>query len=166
MKTERSKAGILERVHTERRRLEQNLVGLTPAQMEVPGVVGASSVKDVLAHLAEWEALCLGWVAATLRGDQPAVPAPGVTFGNLDPLNRQIYLKYKDCSVDEVLNFFRDTHQQFLVLLDGLTEEQVLKPGTFPWTGKSAFYGWIAAYANHDLWGKTKIRAWRKGKIF
>ncbi len=151
-------------MHTERRRLEQNLATLSPEQMVQPGVVKSWSAKDVMAHLAEWEALCLGWVAATRRGEQPAVPAPGVSWKNLDPLNQRIYQQYKDCSLDEVVTFFRSTHQQFVEILEGLTDDQILKPGAFPWTGKAPFASWISAYAAHDEWGKTKIREWLKAK--
>jgi hypothetical protein len=73
----KTKEAIIERLHTERRRLEQKLAGLSPEEMTQPGVVGDWSVKDVLAHLADWEQMCLGWCAACDRGEKPETPAPG-----------------------------------------------------------------------------------------
>ena len=162
MPTERTKVEILARVAADRRRLVKNLDGLTPAEMVQPGVVKEWSVKDVLAHLAEWEAMCLRWMDATRRGENPPVPAPGVTFGNLAPLNQQIYDRYKDCSLEEVLEMFHGVHGEFMARMESLLDEELLQAGTFPWTGTSPFYSWLAAYAAHDRWGKTRIRAWRK----
>jgi hypothetical protein len=157
-----SKTIILARLRAERRRLEQNLAGLSPEVMVQPGVVKAWSVKDVLAHLAEWEALCLGWVDATRRGDIAAVPAEGETWRNLDPLNQRIYLKHRDRPLEEVLADFHAIHARFVEMVEGMSDDELLAPGYFRWTGRRPFYDWASGYAAHDLWGKTKIRAWRK----
>jgi len=34
----------------------------------------------------------------------------------------------------------------------------MLAPGRYAFTGKSAVYDWLNAYAAHDMWGKTKVR--------
>ena len=162
MKEEKTKTSILKKVQADRRRLEQNLVGLAAEQMIQPGVVKEWSVKDVLAHLAEWEAMCLRWVDATRRGETPAVPAPDVTFKDLAPLNQRIFDQFKDYPLDKVLEMFHSVHRQFITLMESMPDNEMLNPGPFPWTGNSPLYNWFAAYAAHDRWGKTKIRAWRK----
>jgi hypothetical protein len=88
MTQRKTKAQLVERLQTERRRLEQNLARLTAEQMVQPGVVGAWSTKDVLAHLAAWEALCLSWLDTSQQGGTPAVPAAGFTWGTIDALNQ------------------------------------------------------------------------------
>jgi hypothetical protein len=50
-----TKTDLLTEIRTQRRHLENNLAGLTPAEMCQPGVCGDWSVKDVLAHLTAWE---------------------------------------------------------------------------------------------------------------
>jgi len=71
-----SKAQAIDKLETERRRLEQNLAPLNENDMLRPGVVGEWSVKDVLAHLASWEQFFLDWYAADQRGEMPHPPAP------------------------------------------------------------------------------------------
>lgn len=163
---EKTKAAILERLQTERRRLVNNLAvlaTLAPERMEEPGVAGPWSVKDLLAHLAEWEALCLGWVTASRRGESPAAPAPGFTWRNLDPLNQVIYDKYHDCSLDEVMELFHSTHLKFYEMAAGLSEEEMLQPGFFAWC-KGSFYDWIGGFGAHDAWGKKLLRGWMKAQ--
>jgi hypothetical protein len=60
----KTKNNVIVKVITDRRRLEQNLDKLSPEEMVQNGVVGEWSVKDLLAHLAAWEELYMGWLAA------------------------------------------------------------------------------------------------------
>ncbi|MDE3090017.1 MAG: ClbS/DfsB family four-helix bundle protein, partial [Chloroflexota bacterium] len=80
----KSKAQIMKRLQTERKRLEQNLTCLSRDEMLQPGVVGESSVKDVLAHLADWEARMPVWIQAARSGDRVESPEPGLSWKQLD----------------------------------------------------------------------------------
>ncbi|HET8669740.1 MAG TPA: ClbS/DfsB family four-helix bundle protein [Candidatus Saccharimonadales bacterium] len=55
---------------------------------------GGWSVKDILGHLIEWQHMNLDWHAAGLRGERPAMPAPGYTLRELPRLNQAIYRKH------------------------------------------------------------------------
>jgi len=161
-----SKALALEKLQTERRRLEQNLAQLSENDMLQPGVVGEWSVKDVLAHLADWEQRFLDWYAADQRGEVPHPPAPGLTWKrqDLDTLNRRIFEKHHDRPLPEILAEFRDTHERLMATVQAMSEEEIVAPGRFAWIGKQALYSWFIGYTNHDLWGKTKIRKWNKSR--
>jgi hypothetical protein len=160
----KSKATILKRLQTERRRLERNLSTLSPEEMLQPGVVESWSVKDVLAHLADWEAHMPVWVAAARRGEAVDSPDPGLTWTQLDVLNQRIYEAHRDQSLDEVLEYFRTTHDQFMEMVEAMPEEEMLARGRYAFTGNAAVYDWLNAFAAHDLWGKTKIRTWVKAR--
>jgi hypothetical protein len=160
----KSKAQIVKRLQAERRRLEQNLAGLTADEMLLPGAVGPWSVKDVLAHLADWEARMPGWVAASRRGETVQTPEPGLTWKQVDAVNQRIYERHRDRPLDEVLAYFRETHDEFMAMVETMPEEEMLERGRYAFTGGSAVYDWLTAYAAHDLWGKTKLRAWIKAR--
>jgi hypothetical protein len=157
-----NKAQLIDHIQTERRRLQQNLDKLSPQDMLLPDAWGAWSVKDLLAHLAEWEGLFFGWYEAGKRGEVPVTPAPGVTWRNLDPLNRQIYEKHRSQSLESVLKEFHDTHQKLVDTIQAMSEEEIFTPGYYKWTARSALRGWFGAYASHDRWAKTEIREWMK----
>lgn len=58
----KTKAQMVKRLQAERRRLEKNLSYLSRRDMLRPRAVGESSVKDILAHLADWEAHMPVWM--------------------------------------------------------------------------------------------------------
>ncbi len=74
MTKQSSKVELLKDIQVEHARLDKMLSTLTAEEMIRPGVVGDWSVKDVLAHLAAWEQLLLGWYEAG-RHAQP-LPVP------------------------------------------------------------------------------------------
>jgi hypothetical protein len=159
----RTKAQIIERLQTERRRLEKNLAHLSREHMVQRGVVGESSIKDILAHLADWEARMPVWMEAARRGDPVETPEPGLTWKELNLLNERIYNAHRNQSLEEVLEYFHTTHARFMEMVEAMPEEEMLAPGRYAFIGSGTVYGWLTAYANHDLWGKTKIRKWAKG---
>ena len=77
-----TKAQILTESEKEHIALEKFLAALAPEQMTEPGMLGEWSVKDVLAHLYEWEQMVLGWLITTERGETPAVPAEDISGVN------------------------------------------------------------------------------------
>jgi hypothetical protein len=159
----KTKATITERLQTERKRLEQNLAPLNQEDMLQPGVVGEWSVKDILAHLADWEEHFPVWVEATRHGGKPA-PEPGLTWKELGILNQRIYERHRLQTLDEVLDYFHSIHTQFMQFVDSLSDEELLTPGYYKLTGKGSLYNWLGAYANHDKWGKTHILKWMKAR--
>jgi hypothetical protein len=154
------KALAIEKLQTERRRLEQNLAQLSENDMLQTGVVGEWSVKDVLAHLADWEQRFLDWYAADQRGEVPHPPAPGLTWKrqDLDTLNRQIFEKHHDRPLPEILAEFRDTHERLMATVQAIPEKDIVAETRFVWIGKSAMYHWLTAYASHDRWAKDQVR--------
>jgi hypothetical protein len=156
---------ILDRIRTERRRLELNLAEVPAHDMETAGVINGWSVKDVLAHLVAWEKLFLGWYKAGLQGERPAVPAPGIGWDELDRLNRQIYERNCKRDLEEVLADFHASYAQVLAVIESMPEDEIFSPGRYEWLGENALVGPILANtANHYRWAKGHIRAWWQKK--
>jgi len=139
--------------------LEQFLANLTPATMTQPGALGSWSVKDVLAHLLEWQQMFIRWYTAGLRGENPATPAPGYKWSQLPALNQMIYEKYRHWTLDDTLAQFRASHQQTMELLQSLSAEDLFTPGLYPWmrNNKMAAY-FTANTSSHYRWARTEMR--------
>ncbi len=158
----RTKAAIMDRLRAERRRLEQNLSGLTREQLSATDVVGHWSIKDVLAHLADWEAHMSVWLDAARKGEPVEGPDPGLTWKQFDLLNERIYQAHRDQSLDYVLDYFRGEHERFMAMVEAMPEDEMLERGRYPFLDRQAVYDWLGAYAAHDTWAKTEIRKWLK----
>ena len=155
------KEGILLRIQTERRWLEKNLASLNDKEMIEPGVTGDWSVKDILAHLVDWEQRFLGWYQAGLRGEIPQTPAPGITWKELDKLNQMIFAQYENQPLAEVKAEFQASYQQVLQTVKAIAHDDIFPVGRFAWTGKSNLAAYILANTtNHYRWAKTQIRRW------
>ncbi|HEY5544674.1 MAG TPA: ClbS/DfsB family four-helix bundle protein [Gemmatimonadaceae bacterium] len=161
------KQALMDEIRRERAALDETLVGLTPRQMTRAGVTrGGWSVKDVLAHLVEWQQMNLDWYAAGLRGEKPAMPAPGYTLRELPRLNEMIYRKHHRRSLQAVRRDFESHHDQIVALISSLSDSDLVTLGRFSWTGPS----WTlsdylrASTAAHYLWARTRIRRWRRAE--
>ena len=160
----KNKALIMKRLQTERKRLEQNLAQLSQEDLLQPDVVGKWSIKDVLAHLADWESHMPIWLEATRVGDPVAEIESGLNWKQFEAFNQRIYERHCNQSLDEVLDYFHKTHEQFMQLVEAMPEEEMLERRRYTFIGKGAVYDWLGAYAAHDTWGKKKIREWMKAR--
>jgi hypothetical protein len=94
------------------------------------------TIKDLFAHLTEWEQLFLEWYRQGLTGKDPARPAVGYRWNQTPDLNRAIWRKYRHRSWRQVRARFHSSYTQVLALTAGLAEAELLEPGRFRWTGR------------------------------
>jgi len=154
-----SKEQLLVAAQTERAALEKLLDPLTPKEMTTVSRVTKWSIKDVLAHLLEWEQMCLGWYQAGLRGKTPAVPAEGFNWAQLPALNKRIYDRYHNLPLEQVLKASQASYRQMLRTLQGISEAELFTPGRYPWTGKNTLAAYfIGATSSHYLWARKLAR--------
>jgi len=157
------RADLLAEIARERTALDETLASIPRSAMTKPGVThGGWSIKDVLAHLVEWQRMNLDWYAAGRRGERPQIPAPGFTLRDLPRLNAQIYEKHRRRPLDAVWRDYRAYHAKVVRLVETLDDADLVTLGRFAWTGPS----WTlsdylrASTAAHDLWARTRIRRW------
>lgn len=161
------KRDLLAEIERERTALDDALAGLRPRDMTKAGVTrGGWSVKDVLAHLVEWQRMNLDWHAAGLRGEKPAMPAPGYTLRQLPELNSMIYRKHHRRALSAVLADYRAYHDHMVTLIQRSSDRDLVTLGRFSWTGPS----WTlsdylrASTAAHYLWARVRIRRWQRAR--
>ena len=161
------KKDLLSEIQSERRALDDSLAVLSARQMTRAGVTpGGWSVKDILAHVVEWQRMNLDWYAAGLRGEKPAMPAPGFTLRELPRLNEMIYRKHRRRPLQAVVRDYRSYHERVVELIEALPDADLVTLGRFSWTGPS----WTlsdylrASTAAHYLWARTRIRRWYRAQ--
>lgn len=160
-----SKTDLLAAIDQERGALEAILETLTPKQMVEPGVVGEWSVKDVLAHLVEWEQMVLGWYRAGLRGEIPELPAPGYKWNRTPQLNQMIYEKHRDRPLGEVMEQFHASHREILGVIQELSNEELFTAGRHAWTQSNTMGTYfVSATSSHYLWARKEVRKGLKAK--
>ena len=158
-----NKTQLLEISQKEYDKFEDFLATLTLDQMTTANPP-EWSVKDIIAHLYEWQQMFFTWYETGLHGQTPAVPAPGYNWGQLPALNQAIYEKYHDLPLEEVLSMFRASQQKTVKFIEEISDADLTTPGIYPWMNKNA----LMAYLNsitvaHFVWAlkesKKAIRA-------
>ncbi|KPK88298.1 MAG: hypothetical protein AMJ88_19240 [Anaerolineae bacterium SM23_ 63] len=125
-----TKETLLHAIREARAGLEKKFSTLSPEQMIWPGSMDHWSVKDILAHLVDWEQRLISWYQAGLRGEVPEIPAPGMSWRDLPALNQQGYERHRDETLDEVMENFIGSYQETLRLIEGMNEEEIYTPGS------------------------------------
>jgi hypothetical protein len=164
MSVPKNKLSIIDLLETERKRLVQNLSHLSCEDMLQAGVVGEWSIKDILAHLADWEAHMPVWLDKARHGESVITPEEDLTWKQLDLFNQRVYEAHRHQSLEHVLAYFHSIHNQFMLMVTEMPEDEMLTPGRYAFIGKGAVVDWLSAYAGHDRWAKTAIRKWIKAQ--
>ena len=160
-----TKNALLETIEVERNALEQLLDELSPAQMEESGVVGEWSVKDVVAHLLEWEQMVLRWHAAGLKGKVPVTPAEGFNWAQLPQLNQQIFEKHHNRPLADIQKEFNTSFRKILKTIQGLSDEDLFTRGRYAWTKNNTLGAYfISNTSSHYKWARTNIKKGLKAR--
>jgi uncharacterized protein (TIGR03083 family) len=154
-----NKAQFLAECQAEFDVLERLIAPLSAEEKTQPGMLGEWSVKDVLAHLYEWQQLMLGWQEAGLRGENPKPPGRGYNWKQLPALNQEIYETHKDAPLEEIEAKLRESHRRMLALAESTPEEELFAAGCAAWMGKHSLATFINANApEHYRWAYTAMR--------
>ncbi|NLF63886.1 MAG: ClbS/DfsB family four-helix bundle protein [Chloroflexi bacterium] len=131
MTTPANRDELLQRIREEREALERAVARVPAEKMTEPLLEGGWSVKDVLAHIAAWEGLMVGWVEESLRGGTPDRPVTGDDW--VDRLNAQLYEQYRDMPLAEVQALSASAYERAYAIASRLTEAQLFDPDYFAW---------------------------------
>lgn len=162
------KAALIDNIRTKQTALEQALEMLNEQQMTTPGVVGAWSIKDVVAHINAWERIALGRLQAAAKNTMPAVSwAPGEpTFTELsdtdvDSINNEFYQHNKDRSLQDVLAEFHTLPLRIVDALQELSDDVLTDVQRFTWTFDRPLWNFIPgdSYEHVDE-HLAQIQAW------
>ena len=120
-------------------------------------------VRDVLGHLHAWHLMTFGWHEEGLRGDRPAVPAPGHTWRTLPALNLEIWSRYQGVDLATVRADLDTTHRRLGDVITQHTDDELFTKGLYPWTGSTSLGAYlVSATASHYAWALKKLRRFER----
>jgi len=127
--------------------------GLAEAELLEPGVTGAWSIRDVIAHVTTWEEEALKHLPSILAGRRP--PRYSVTYGGIDAFNALMTKQKEGLTLPEVLRQLDDVHQRVLDAIERAPEEQLVRETRFRRRLRLDTYGHYPKHA-------AAIRRWRE----
>ena len=151
-----SKEQLLKRLDKAWQAFQQSYAGLSDAELLVPGVTGAWSIKDIIAHVSWWEEEALKHLPLILAGGRP--PRYSVTYGGIDAFNARMTEQKKDLSLAEVLRRRDDIHRRLIALIRSAPEIQTTGETRFRRRLRLDTYGHYPKHAR-------AIRTWRERRL-
>ena len=103
-----TKDQLLARLDAAWRDFEASYAGLTDAQLLTPGVTGAWSVRDIIAHVTWWEEEALAHLPLIRDGGRP--PPYSVKYGGIDAFNAMMTEQRRALPLQDVLRQHDDVH--------------------------------------------------------
>lgn len=125
MEQPNGKSAIIERIHASHAALVSALERFDADTMTTPGVNGAWSIKDMLAHITWWEQHLL----RRLRTGRDDVydGATDITEGRrrTDEANARVFAESQALPLTEILASFQASYDELLATLDAMSDEEL-----------------------------------------
>ncbi len=120
---------LLKRLDKAWEAFKESYAGLSDSELMEPGVTGAWSVRDIIAHVTWWEEEALTHLPLILDGGKP--PRYSVTYGGIDAFNAQMTEQKRNLSLSEVLRQRDDTHRRLIDFIQSAPEDQFIRETRF-----------------------------------
>lgn len=116
----RKRLQLLKDVSAAYLQLRKTISSLSGAELMRPGSAGKWSGKDVMAHIADWEGVYAGILQDRDASRPENWPTEDDTDEALDVWNEAQVIAKADWSLDEVREYFEQTHADLMELLERL----------------------------------------------
>ncbi|MBP2831473.1 ClbS/DfsB family four-helix bundle protein [Aquimarina sp. U1-2] len=121
------------------------------------------NVKDVLAHLHHWHIMTLGWYAVGMKGGKPDMPAKGYNWKMTPALNREIWKKYENISLEEAVQLLEESFSRIQQVITKHSDNELFEKKKYTWTGSTSLGSYlISATSSHYDWAYKLIKRCRK----
>jgi len=147
------KRQLLKRLDQAWEAFKQSYAGLPDAELLEPGITGAWSIKDIIAHVTWWEEEALTHLPLIFTGIRP--PRYSVRYGGIDAFNAIMTEQRKDLPLAEVLRQRDDVHCRLIAFIESAPDDQATGDTRFRRRLRLDTYGHYPKHAR-------AIRTWRE----
>ncbi len=117
------------------------------------------NVRDVLAHLHHWHLMMMDWYIVGMAGNKPDMPAKGYTWKMTPELNREIWKRYTNETLEKVKKQLQDSFEELQKIINKHSEEEIFEKRKFKWTGTTSLASYlISATSSHYDWAYKLIK--------
>ncbi len=115
----------------------QDLLASIPDAAKTVEVIDSMSIKDFLAHRAEWGRMMVGWYREASIVGEPAVPTEQYGWNQLGELNAEIHERFLHVPLDELEGELAAVHAELMQLIEGCTEDELFTRRFYAFTKTS-----------------------------
>jgi len=148
-----AKGRVLQRLQSAWDSLLDSYADLSEAELLEPGVTGAWSIRDIIAHVTWWEEEALTHLPVILAGSRP--PRYSEQYGGIDAFNARKTEQTKGLSLTQVLQQRDHVHHRLIALVQNIRNDQLTGESRVRRRLRLDSYG---HYPKHE----QAIRSWRE----
>lgn len=117
------------------------------------------NVRDVLAHLYEWQQMFFRWYRVGMTGKIPVMPAPGYTWKTTPALNHQIWQEYQSWTFTDLFDKLNKSHRKLQGMIRKHTNEELFTKRRYSWTGSTSLGVYMTGAGwSHYHWALKLLR--------
>jgi hypothetical protein len=132
-------------------------------QKEFPKGTLNRNIRDVLMHLHHWHLMMLQWYEIGMKGEKPAMPAEGYTWKTVPDLNRWIWEKYQELSLEDARKRLQTSYAEVRKIIKSHNQEELFEKKRYKWTGSTSLGAYlISATSSHYDWALKLIKKAKK----
>lgn len=121
------------------------------------------NIRDVLMHLHHWHLMMLEWHTIGMKGEKPDMPAKGYTWKTTPELNRWIWEKYNDTSLEDAKVNFKSSYKKIRSLIEKHSDEELFEKKRYKWTGTTSLGSYLVSVtSSHYDWAIKLIKKAKK----
>lgn len=154
------KSELLETLEDSHQELVEMLEDLPESMLQAPGVMGDWSIKDILAHLTQWE----GQIVTLLFQAKQGMAQPSTAHfseDSVDKLNARWHQQGQGRSLEMVWSDFVGVRKQVLRRVNEFSDLDLQDPQRYPWLNGQPLYMWIFSDTiEHEEEHGDAIREW------
>lgn len=154
-----TKDELLTTIKRDRATLDELVARVPDGRMTEGALDGGWSVKDVLAHIAAWEQLCLRWIKDNKREE---LTSGADNDGQVNALNARLFEENRGRSLKDVREESRHSYEQMVAAVEWLSDADIaVKP---PWApGRELWQIIDANSADHYREHIEQLTRWLEG---
>lgn len=159
-----NRSELIQKLDTARNSLLAAIDGLTEAEMTTQAITDSWTIKNILAHIAAWDAEAAYAIRILATEKTPHFNYRIDPKDDFREWNAQQVRKRRGMRVAQVLAELSDTRQKLIEIVEGLEESQLTWFGHVPWGWSASVEELIQVQAEHDADHAAMIREWREHK--
>jgi hypothetical protein len=152
---------VLEALENSREKFLEAIEGLSDEEMEAPGVVDDSSVKDLMSHQISWEAELVKLLWQARQGQKPTT----AHFGKQTDAELEAHwlAETRGRSLERIMADYKAVRRQTARRVEEFTDRELNDLQRFPWLNQKPLWQWIATDSyEHEEEQIAEILAWRQ----
>ena len=123
---------------------------ISPADLDAETGEGRFTIREVIAHLADWEPILRARIER-VRDE------PGWTVEAFDEGRMAIENGYASQSVEEAMATWKEERARTAVIVRNLTNKDLLNPYNHPERGEEHLFDLVASIVGHDMYHLDQV---------